>query len=297
MRNKNNYSLRGLRTFCVAARHESFRTAADELFVTASAVSHQIRSLEEEIGGELFERSARSIDLTELGQQLYSELNPHLQSIADIMSHYSGSEQRTRLRVSVQPFFASELFVPMLGEFTRAHPEIDLQIDTSNEASEQHPNSTDVSIRLFRAPPTRTKADLLFPLRLLPVGSPEFRDSIKVSGKRVTSHFPFIIHESRPRAWRYWSREAGITLPDNMPIIRLDSMIAVARAAERGLGAALVPARLSERWLSNGSLVPLFQYEMLSEEGYYLVVDDSKTEEAPVRQLRKWVLNMLAEQA
>ncbi len=281
-------SLRGLRTFCAAARNESFRIAADELFITASAVSHQIKNLEQELGQPLFVRTSRALRLTETGRAMFEEACPLMTQLDAIAGKYRATNTRRTLRVSVQPFFASELFVPKLNEFTERFPELDLTVDTSDETSEKLPANADVAIRLFKSPPRN--AEFLFPLRLLPVGSPEFRDSVVLDKKRIKSRFPIIVHETRANAWQQWARMTGIKLPDNSNAIRLDSMIAVARAAQRGIGAALVPVALSERWLESGSLVPIFDDELDSEDGYYLICREDKAGNPDVKVLRDWVL-------
>jgi LysR family glycine cleavage system transcriptional activator len=288
-------SLRGLRTFCVAAEHASFRDAAERLFITASAVSHQIRNLEEELGLKLFERLNRATRLTEAGASLYEDVSPLIANLDTATSRHRKSESRSALRISVQPFFASEIFVPSLNEFTQRHPEIDIKVDTSDESAEKHPGNADVSIRIFKSPPESLCADRLFPLRLVPAASPTFRDQVSLQDKTVVSAFPLIVHDSRPTAWKNWQRDSGIVLPQEQASIRLDSMIAVARAAERGLGAALVPVQLSDPWFASGTLVRLFEYELETNEAYYLVCrhEDKKIE--AVRLLRKWALQRFDE--
>lgn len=190
--------MRGLRTFCVAARHESFRTASEALFITPSAVSHQIKSLEEELGELLFDRNRRELSLTETGRSLYRELSPLIEQLDAVAAKYSKGNVKGRIRISVQPFFASEYFVPRLREFTLKHPEIDIQVGTSDESAEQHPVDADLSIRLFRSPPPSMPSHRLFPLRLVPAGSPEFKKSIRVKAGKIVSEFPIIVHETHP---------------------------------------------------------------------------------------------------
>ena len=281
-------SLRGLRTFCLAARHESFRAAADELFITGSAVSHQIKSLEQELGQQLFDRNSRSLTLTKVGKAMFEEACPLMTELDEVAARYRQRQTRRSVRISVQPFFASELFVPRLNEFLQAHPDLDLTVDTSDESSEKLPETADVGIRLFRSPPKG--AELLLPLRLIPVGSRDFKKDMKVSQKNIVSRFPIVVHETRPTAWQQWSRLTGIKLPKDSNAIRLDSMIAVATAAQKGMGAALIPAALSQRWFENGSLVPLFDEELESDDGYYLLSKKDKAESDDVRVIRDWVL-------
>lgn len=290
MPGKPNVSLRGLRTFCVAARLESFREAAEALFITASAVSHQIKSLEQELGRQLFERNSRELRLTETGRALYEEAGPLIAQLDAVVAGYKQGTRRTPIRMSVQPFFASEYFVPRLSEFTSAHPEIEIQVGTSDETPETLPAEADLAIRLFRAPPANVESSVLFPLRLVPAGSPAFKKGLVVKRKRIESEFPLIVHEKYPKAWQQWSESSGIALPENGKVTRLDSMIAVVRACERGIGAALVPVPISNLWFKYGSIVRLFGHELVAEVSYYLVVRDDRAADPDVTLLKTWIL-------
>jgi LysR family glycine cleavage system transcriptional activator len=177
MKSATPASLRGLRTFCVAARYESFKAAADELFITSSAVSQQVKALEAELGLKLFERGTRELKLSEHGQALFAELSPLIDQLDGVR----------------------------LSEFTALHPEIEIQVGTSDEASEKLPADADLSIRLFREPPAGTRSDVLFPLRMVPSGSAQFRKDLEVNDEKIVSDFPLIVHEARPKAWAEWS--------------------------------------------------------------------------------------------
>ncbi len=287
-------SMRGIRVFCVAARHQSFRLAAEELFISASAVSHQIRKLEDEFQIELFNRTGRAIELTIAGEALFNEIDRPVQDIDTAIGRLCNEFRTEHLRVSVQPFFASELVVPRLSEFTAAHPNIDINIETSNEASERHPASADLSIRLFRVPPAGLTAERLFPLRLVPACSPAFRNELNVVGWRLAKAVPMVVHSSRPNAWMAWSQHSGIQVPQTSNYIRLDSMTAVVRAAAQGLGAALVPVPLAQAWFDTGRLVRLFDYELVTADAYYMVYEPDQIERPEIRALRDWVLQSFA---
>ena len=291
---KPRTSLRGLRTFCIAARYESFRAAADELFITSSAVSHQVKSLEEELGVLLFERGSRELKLTSIGAALFEEVNPLIEQLDETAGRYRKDKSQRSLRMSVQPFFASEYFIPRLSEFTAEHPDIDIQVGTSDESSEKHPSDVDLSIRLFKSPPENLTSHLLFPLRMVPAGSPEFKKSIVVKRKSIVSDFPLIVHETRPKAWKKWSKSAAIELPKDSKMTRFDSMIAVVRAAEQGIGAALVPIPLGNQWFAQGSIVRLFKQEFVSDVSYYLVYKKERAEDPTVCLLRDWILQNIA---
>ncbi len=291
---KPRTSLRGLRTFCVAARHESFTLAADDLFITSSAVSHQVKSLEQELGVQLFVRGSRELTLTETGRAFFDEVEPVIEKLDAIAGSYRNEGPSRSIRISVQPFFASEYFVPRLSEFTAEHPDIDIQVGTSDESSEKHPADADLSVRLFKSPPDNLASHLLFPLRMVPAGSPDFKKSMVVRKKTIVSEFPLIVHETRPKAWKRWSKDAGITLPADSKVTRLDSMIAVVRATERGIGAALVPVPIADQWFKQGSIVRLFDKELVSDVSYYLVYKEDRAGDPEVCLLRDWILQNFA---
>ena len=289
-------SLRGLRTFSIAARHSSFRKAGEELFITASAVSHQIKSLEDELGELLFDRNSRELSLTETGRSLFDDVSPLIEQLDTVAASYKKGLVSSSIRISVQPFFASEYFVPRLSEFADKHPEIDIQVGTSDESAEKHPADADLSIRLFRSPPPDMPSSLLFPLRMIPAGSPDFMKNLKVKNKKIVSKFPIIVHESRPKAWAEWAKTSGIQIPENTKVIRLDSMIAVVRAAQRGIGAALVPVPIGELWFDEGSIVRLFDKEFVADASYYVVTKKERSSSTSVILLRDWIVRKFAAQ-
>jgi len=166
--------LRLLRAFCLAARHSSFKDAADRLSLTPSAVSHQVKELEEQLGVTLFLRRTRSVVLTPVGRQLLDDLEPALGALgAAIERTRNASGARRQLTIVMPPFFASELFAPRLPDFHAHHPGIDIQVDTRDPRPGQHSGFTDVSIVLSGSPPTDgdVEAVRLMPLQLVAAAS------------------------------------------------------------------------------------------------------------------------------
>jgi LysR family glycine cleavage system transcriptional activator len=293
---KQSVSLRGLRTFCVAAKHENFSAAAEALFITPSAVSHQIKSLEKELGQQLFDRNARELRLTGIGRALYADMSPLIEQMDAIVGSYRKGSIRSSVRMSVQPFFASEYFVPRLSEFTAGNPKIDIQVSASDESAESHPADADLSIRLFRSPPKGVQSRLLFPMKLVPAGSSELADALSVEDGRIVGDFPIIIHESYPKAWRQWSKSSGLELPKNAKVTRLDSMIAVVRAVEQGIGAALVPVPLADQWFLQKTITRLFDHELVADVSYFLVWQEERAARDSVARLRDWILERFSGQ-
>ena len=297
MARKSTVSLRGLRTFCVAAKHSSFSTAADALFITPSAVSHQVKNLETELGQRLFDRNARDLRLTGVGQSLFEDVSPLIEQIDTTVGNYRETRGQSAVRMSVQPFFASEFFVPRLSEFTADHPEISIQVAASDESPENHPSDADLSIRLFRAPPPGISSQLLFPMRLAPAGSRQLASSLKVEDGRIVSDFPLIVHESYPKAWKQWSRAAGIKVPKDARVTRLDSMIAIVRAVEQGMGAALVPVPVADQWFLQGTITRLFDADLIADVSYYLAWQERRPDRPDLALLRNWIIEKFAEAA
>lgn len=286
-------SLRALRTFCVAAQHQNFRKAAEYLHITASAVSHQVKSLEDELGQRLFERKNGALELNTTGQSLFQKLDPLINNIDGIVANHRDVELGGTLRISVQPFLASEIFVPQLREFIQEHPEFDIVVDTSDESWDVHPEHADISIRVFRKPPLNLFSERLMPLRLVAAVSPELKSRLTITKGRIDNPMTLIVHDTRADAWEGWQRVSNVKLPESTGILRLDSMIAVARAAERGMGAALVPVPMSCAWFESGSLEPLTDDVVDTGDAYYFVCDKENADTKIVSQLQAWVLQNL----
>lgn len=288
-------SLKGLKTFCVAARRLSFKAAADELCVTPSAVSHQIKALERQISAELFERRTREVVLTDVGATFFAQVEPLLTELDNVVRRFrQRGLQRRVLRLALMPFFASELFIPRLGEFARRHRSIDIRVDTT-EAGAAHSPSCDASILLLPAPPGGLASHPLFSLRLGPACSPQIARELDGSDARALLAQTLIVHKSRPHAWSEWFAVSGLALDREPKVIRLDSMFAVARAAERGLGIALVPTRLAAAWYASGALTRLSGVELETPDRYYFVHRVEDAGDRDVCALRDWVLAEFAE--
>ncbi len=288
-------SVRGLRTFCVAARCLSFKAAASELCVTPSAVSHQIKGLEQQLQAQLFERRTREIALTELGATLFAQVEPLLTELDNVIARFvQRNGQRRVLRITLLPFFASEMFIPRLSAFAERHRAIDIRVETT-EPGALHPAASDASILLLQNTPTEGCAHLLFPLRLAPACSPQLARELKLGDPRALLAATLIVHKGRPHAWQDWFASMSIGLERPPKVIHLDSMFAVARAAERGLGVALVPIPLASSWFNSGALVRPCIGELETTDTYYFVYRPDGAENPDVCALRDWVIATFAQ--
>ena len=143
--------LRTLRAFCVAARQLSFKLAADELCLTPSAVSHQMKELETILGMRLFVRRTRALELTAAGLRLLEEVEPLLEGLDRALAQLARGDGRETLRVRAPALFASELLIPRLEEFCEAHPSIDVQLDTRDPRPVQTKRIASMADRYSRA--------------------------------------------------------------------------------------------------------------------------------------------------
>lgn len=283
--------IRNLRAFCVAARHRSFKLAADELYLTPSAVSHQMRELEEALGVDLFVRKSRALEITAAGATLLEEIEPLLSALDRTVAQIARRGTRRTLRILLPPFFASELFIPRLTGFCAEHREIDIQIDTRDPRPSLHPATADVSILLADSEPQGVRASRLFTLSLTAVCAPQHAATVARLGSAVLREMPLIVHKPRPYAWTSWAEQVGLDAPEPKNVIELDTMYAVVRAAERGVGVALVPSRLCEAWFRSGSLVRIFATELVTADTYFLVSREKDAGKPEIRALTDWALS------
>ncbi|HJR71917.1 MAG TPA: LysR substrate-binding domain-containing protein [Gammaproteobacteria bacterium] len=287
-------SIRGLRAFCAAARHLSFKAAAEELCVTPSAVSHQVKALEERLHGALFERRARALALTHLGAELRAEVEPLLNELYNVAARFEQRlGHRRALRVSVTPFFASELLVQHLSEFAERHRTIDLCVETT-EVGTPPPAGCDASIVLLPAPPPAMVFRPLFALTLAPACSPQFAAQRPVVEPRALLDAPLIVHNRRPHAWLDWFARMSVPVGRPLKAMHFDSSFAVARAAERSLGVALLPVALSGSWFASGALIRPCPGELATSDRYYFVHRPAVDGNPDVAALRDWVTTLFA---
>ncbi len=255
-----------------------------------------MKELEECLGVRLFERRTRAVDLTTAGHTLLDEVEPLLEALDRSLTQVARRGGRHTLRVLLPPFFASELFIPRLTSFCDAHPDIDIQMDTHDPRPGLHPPTADVSILLADEVPQGLQSARLFSLSLTAVCSREHAATVARLGSDVFGQMALIVHKSRPSAWTNWAAEIGLQTPEPKNVIELDTMFAVVRAAERGVGVALVPSALCDSWFRSGALVRIFSLELETADTYFLVSRPKDAEKPEVRALTNWALTQFADQ-
>ena len=280
--------IRGLRSFCVASKCLSFKHAATQLFLTPSAVSHQIKQLEAQLGFSLFKRGTRSIELTSTGKQFYQVIQPIIQQLESTISEFTHTQQNQTIVISLPEFFASELFVPRLSEWSEKNPTINLQLETVKSGSEPS-QIADLSIVLANGKPNASIVHELFPIRYVPACNKKLYKKLKNSGFDAFKSTPLILHSARPWSWHQWADRANVSDFDPKQIIQFDSMLSVARAAQPGMGIALVPLPMSKTWFSEQLLIKLFDEELNTNDRYYLIQHESMDNKKELILFTDWV--------
>jgi LysR family glycine cleavage system transcriptional activator len=281
--------LKALRAFQVAGEHLSFKLAAEELCVTASAVSHQVKKLESFLGFDLFERRTRAIAFTEAGKNYHEFLSGMFARLETETHQVRAEFGRSIIRLCVPPFFAQELLMPRLDDLEALVPGTDIRLFMQPSLMKAHPADADLSILLGSGDWPELDTTLLFRRRILTACSPAFKKAEGLRRYRDLDGLTLIVHENRPNSWTNWARAVNTTPPRPAKVLRFDSMAAVVQAAAQGLGVAIVSWPLSERWFREGALVPALNDRVVTDESFYLACRPEDSEREDIAALRGWI--------
>lgn len=283
--------LNSLRLFEAAARLQSFRAAADELLVTASAVSHGIQSLEEWLGTALFDRAPRGLRLTPTGQEYYPIVRDALSALAAGSVRASGMRDGNRLAISAAPTFATRWLMPRLPRFRELHPHINVTLDTAQDRADLSDTAVDLAIRMGRGNWDGLIADRLFAEELVPVCAPQLGRRM-ADAQRLDD--ALLIHVTTvSEDWSYWSAAAGLPSPVADRGLRFDTIQMAFDAACQGLGIMIGRKPLVNAELDAGRLQELRMPAVKSSVAYWLVCAPARVSEPAIATFRSW----MAEQA
>lgn len=285
-------SLKFLKTFQIAASRLSFKAAAEELCITPSAVSHQIKGLEEQLGVTLFERGPSSLTLTEAGESYLQHMETLFARLEAVTEQLRIRYGRDVVRLNIPPFFASEMLLPRLPSFLEVRPDTDVHINTTAPSLQSHPAEADLSIVVGAAPEEihDHTCHKLFSQTFVAVCSPTLLQRMPIDSAQDLNKHTLIVHEARRDGWQRWAQALGIDLRPKS-IVRFDSMNTAAEAAEHGVGVALVSSRLGNERFSQGSLVKLFDRELETGESYYLILRREDAERPNIKALTQWLID------
>ncbi|RLV59905.1 transcriptional regulator GcvA [Parashewanella curva] len=289
--------LNAVKAFEAAARHLSFTKAADELFVTQAAVSHQIKALEEYLGLKLFRRKNRSLLLTEEGQGYFLDIKDVFIQLAESTERLLARSATGALTVAMSPSFAIQWLVPRLAKFSEQNPEIDVRIKAVDSDDESLTDDVDVAIYYGKGNWPDVRLDKLRNEVLMPVCSPALLTGKKPLDSISDIKHHTLLHDMSREDWQQWVKQSGLkNINVNQgPIFSHSSL--VLQAAVHGQGIALGYSVLAAPDIQAGRLVVPFQEALLSPNAYYLVCQNSQAELGKVVAFREWMLEMFASES
>lgn len=281
-------SISALLAFEAVARLGSATAAAEELSVTQSAVSRQIKTLEDQLDTALFARHGRALDLTETGRRYVREVRDILARLGSASVAAAAPSGGGTLSLAILPAFGTHWLAPRLTDFTRAAPGVTLTLATRLRPFDFRTERFDMAIHFGQKvwPGAQVRFDPLIPERVLPTVAPS-RLAQAVTPTELMAH-PLLHLESRPHAWSRWCAAHGLKA-DLPPGIQFDQFATMAEAAVHGLGIALLPDFVAAPHLDSGALIPATTESLLTQGQYWLVSPAETSTAAPQSAFRKWI--------
>jgi LysR family transcriptional regulator, glycine cleavage system transcriptional activator len=279
--------LTALRCLEVAARLESFSQAAEELHVTHSAVSHQIKALEEFLGVPLFVRQGRRIVLTDDGRFLAERVRSALAQIAEATASLGRRARPNQLTISVLPSFASRWLMPRIGRFIGEHPDWEVNIESNPGLADFVRDGVDVAIRFGRGPWPNVQTEWFMDDQyILVAGAKLNRGRLPTKLSDLTSA-PLLRTDTE--AWLRWCAEAGIQLPPPTGGVEFSDAAMNLQTVIDGRGIQLARRSIAAAEIAKGTLVQLFGVSVPAQESYFVVWPQHIAPSDKVLAFRDWL--------
>jgi len=285
---RRHLPLNALRAFEASARLLSFTRAGLELRVTQTAISHQVKQLEDTLGAPLFRRLPRGLVLTDEGLALLPVLSDALDRIGSAIDRIEAKGTREVVTVGCVATFATGWLLQRIDRFKRAHPYIDLRLLTNNNRVDIAGDGLDLALRFGDGSWHGTEAVHLLSAPLSPVCRPEVAGRLRKPSDLARE---FLLRSYRAEEWPLWFAVAGAPCPKIQGPV-FDSSVAMAEAAARGVGVGLLPIAMFENELASGRLVRPFAAEVPAGS-YWLTWLKSKDITSGMRAFRDWMLDAL----
>lgn len=284
--------LTAVRSFEAAARHLSFNRAAEELHVTPSAVSHQIKSLEAFLGIRMFERAGRKIRLTAAGEQYLHPVQDALNEIAVATRRIMATPENNAVTLSVAPAFLTSWLIPKLMVFQEQYPEVELRLSASMDLVDfGRQTDIDMAIRHGQGDWRDVVSHYLIGVAMVPVCSPKLQGGRRPLREPRDLAGATLLHVSaRIGEWRTWLHAVGIDDIDAEKGPRFSSTSLATNAAIQGVGVALADRTLVQKHLERGDLVIPFDIELETPSAFYLVYPVEGKMTRAMAAFRDWLL-------
>lgn len=287
--------LNALRAFEAAARHLSFTRAADELFVTQAAISHQVKALEDHLGIKLFKRLNRALMLSDEGQRYYPAVRDGLDQLANATEQLLKSDRDGLLTVSTTPSFASLWLVPRIQNFTRKYPEIDVRIAAEDRVVDFDRDDVDCAIRYGKGGWSNLFQTKLMDEKHFPVCSPHYlaRYPGLTEPRALKNHT--LLHDyaiiSKEETWEHWLKKANATEVNASRGPKFSHTHMVIQACIAGEGIAIGRTTMIQAELDSGRLVPLFDVVVENDTTAFFVCKPKTEEKYKISVFRDWLLS------
>ena len=301
-----NLPFSALRVFESAARHLSFKRAAEELFITPAAVSQQIKTLEHQLGVKLFNRHGRGLSLTEEAKAGLPMLNEGFEKLVDSVHRIRGANEDATLTVWMAPSFAAKWLIPRLHRFYEACPGIDLNITASRNLIDSNTSkktipaenfkrdNVDIAIRFGKGDYPGCRVDKLFSVNAIPLCSPHLLEGEHPLRSPEDLRFHTLLHddtryEGRPD-WATWLKAAAVDNVDSTHGVHFNHVNLALTAAVEGQGVVLSIKALASEDIAAGRLVIPFDIGLPLEYAYYLITLEEVTDHPHTAAFRAWLI-------
>jgi LysR family glycine cleavage system transcriptional activator len=278
-----------VRAFEAAARYQSFKNAADELHVTQSAISHQIKGLEDFLGATLFHRNGHGVELTPIGIDYFGDVSEVLDRLDAATERMQGVGDAGPLSVRATPAFTSRWLLPRLDRFTQAYPEIELQITTTTDPMHFPKDGVDVLVQYGQEPAPGLRVDPFLTSTRFPVCSPEMLAKGPALRNPEDLGRMTLLRDLVGDGWDAWFERAGAEMPRAVKGPRFAHCDLTMRAAEEGQGVALAYGALIADEIAENKLVKLFELETPPKVIYSLTCPEAWTNRPRIAAFRNWV--------
>jgi len=283
--------LNALRSFEAAARLGSFNQAAEELCVTPSAISHQIKTLERFLGLPLFVREQRRVNLTLAGERFLGAVEHALDEIDVATRRLLAKPNAGLINISATPAFLTRWLVPRIREFQTCHADVELRLSAATGQIDFHHSDTDMAIYFGRGDWQGITHHFLWGVTLVPVCSPRLLQGDKpLNGPRDLRHHTLLKVASRPDEWQRVLDQSGIARSMMQTSMSFSTSSLALGGALEGAGVALTDSRLVERELRYGQLIIPFQLTFETANGFYLAYQQGRQLTRGMRAFLDWII-------
>jgi len=287
----NRLPLNAMRTFVVAAKHLNINHAAAELYVTHSAVSHQIKTLEESLNQKLFDRRKRPLRLTPAGEELRTVLSECLEKIQHSVNTIEFGSISGEVTLSCVPGLAANWLVPKLGGFLEEHENIVVKLTTDYWNLRGRPNDADLAITYGSAEAPGKRVLRLGQSDYFPVCTPSFLEKVGpiLVPEDIAKHT--LLHEYNDVTWSRWFASVGLANTKAVREVYFDGAHLSLSAARSGYGIALgdMPTVIDD--LKSGRLVQLFKTNIPATFPYYLIAEPKLIQSSAAAKMEEWLLS------